>query len=464
MRSAEIRRLLKPVVEREMKRLPVPGVAVGIHHDGADHGFGFGVTNLEFPLPVDPDTLFLIGSTTKTFTGTVMMKLVDEGRLDLDAPVTAYLPKFRVRDETVTREVRVRHLVTHTAGWFGDYFDDTGRGDDALRRIVTRMARQGQQVTPLGSTWSYNNASFYVAGRVIEAITGDPYEQVVAKTLLEPLGMDSTTFLPEVAITRKAALGHIATKHGGLKIARPWGLPRSANAAGGLASNVPDQLRWARFHLGDGTASDGTRVLERATVKRMQEPLAPAGGMADNVGVTWLLENYGRTRVVKHGGSINGQMSAFAIVPSRRFAITVLTNAWRGGELGNVVVAWALERLAGVEKPHRPVRSLSERRLAGYTGDYPMGEQGHVRIRLVDGALEAVFEFAPKLLEADPDLAGHVPPPVHLCFTGTDLAVTVGEFAPGRRVDFLRGDDNEVAFIRWGGRLFPRQPFLITER
>ena len=122
-----------------MAELKIPGVALGVIVDGEEHTAGFGFTSMDHPLPVDADTLFPIGSTTKTYTGTAMMRLVEAGTLDLEAPVRAYLPDFRVADAGASREVRLRHLVTHTAGWVGDFEQETGDGDDALARSVVAM-------------------------------------------------------------------------------------------------------------------------------------------------------------------------------------------------------------------------------------------------------------------------------------------------------------------------------------
>jgi CubicO group peptidase (beta-lactamase class C family) len=136
---------------------------------------GFGVTNVGHPVPVDADTLFRIGSTTKTFTATAMMRLVEQGRVDLRAPVRTYLLDFALSDAAVANSVTVRQLMNHSAGWLGDDYGDFGRGDDALARYVAAM-KQLPQLPPLGQVFAYNNAAFVVAGRVIESLTGKPYE------------------------------------------------------------------------------------------------------------------------------------------------------------------------------------------------------------------------------------------------------------------------------------------------
>ena len=109
-------------VEGALAETGTPGAAVGLAHGSDEHVSGLGVTSIENPLEVTPQTLFQIGSITKTFTGTVAMMLVERGDLDLDAPVRRYLPTLALADEDVASRVSLRHLLTHTAGWVGDYF------------------------------------------------------------------------------------------------------------------------------------------------------------------------------------------------------------------------------------------------------------------------------------------------------------------------------------------------------
>src|SRR5438045_8953495 len=141
-----------------MSRHHVPGVAIGILHDGDEDIAAYGVTNLEHPLPVDADTLFQIASITKTITATVVMRLVERGALDLDSPIRRYLPEFKLRDEDVAKRATLRPLVTHTGGWLGDCFAAFGKGDDALARYVAAMAPL-QQPTPLGGLRHHSTPS-----------------------------------------------------------------------------------------------------------------------------------------------------------------------------------------------------------------------------------------------------------------------------------------------------------------
>jgi CubicO group peptidase (beta-lactamase class C family) len=449
---ASFRSRLSPVVTRAMKRFSVPGVAIGMILEGEEHHLGYGVTSVDFPLPVDDATMFQIGSTTKTYTGTVAAMLIEEGKLDLETPVRTYLPKFKLPDDKAAGQVLVRHLVTHTGGFVGDYFDDQGRGEDALRRIVRTMAKRTPQLTPVGKVWSYNNSGFYVLGRIIEEITGQPYETVVNERILQPLGMDRTFWFAEDVITHKVAVGHNVLGDR-VEIARPWGIPRTANPAGGLVSTTVDQMKYARFHLDRGKAADGTRLLPAKAVRAMQRPLAPAGNLADSVGITWLLEKIDGARIVKHGGSINGHMSAFLLIPDRGFAITILTNGSRGHELGNTVLDWVLPELLDVHKPAPVTKPLTPAAAAPLLGRY-QASFGHLVITADGDGLVLGYDIDPKVLEAEPDIASMLPPPLEIAMTGKDTAVVVGKRNPGTRIEFLRnGDGKTVEWVRFGGRI-----------
>ena len=159
-------------IEAAMVRYHVPGVAVGVFWQGREHLKGFGVTNVDHALPVDAETLFRIGSTTKTFTATAMMRLAEQGKVDLAAPARRYLPDLKLADETAA-SVTVRQLRNHSAGWMGDDYGDFGRGEDAIARYLASV-KQLPQLTPPGEVFAYNNAAVVVAGRVIETLTASP--------------------------------------------------------------------------------------------------------------------------------------------------------------------------------------------------------------------------------------------------------------------------------------------------
>ena len=154
-----------------MRRHRVPGATLGVLHDGTITETAAGILSTATGVAVTPDSLFQIGSITKVWTATLVMQLVDEGALDLDAPVAEVLPGFRVADPAVTEQVTTRHLLTHTSGIDGDVFTDTGRGDECIERYVAGM-KDVVQNHPLGATFSYCNAGYVLAGRIVEHLTG----------------------------------------------------------------------------------------------------------------------------------------------------------------------------------------------------------------------------------------------------------------------------------------------------
>src|SRR5262245_20662088 len=237
-------RALDAKIEAAMAHYHVPGVAVGVYYQGQEYVRGYGVTNVDYPQPVDGDTLFRIGSTTKTFTGTTAMRLVEQGLLDLNATVRTYLPDFRVADEAASEQVTLRQCLNHSAGWLGDDNADFGRGDDALAQYVANMATL-PQLTPPGTQFAYNNAAFAVIGRVIEVVSGQPYEDAVRALLIDPLGLDQTRFFTDELAGYPIAGFHSVVDDQPVFAPELWYFPRAGNPFGGLISSVRDQLRYA---------------------------------------------------------------------------------------------------------------------------------------------------------------------------------------------------------------------------
>jgi len=186
----------------------VPGATVGILHGDTVHEAAYGMLNQNTGVEVTTDSLFQLGSITKVWTATVVMGLIDEGRLELGAPLVDVLPELRLSDPEVTKRVTMRHLLTHTSGIDGDILTDTGRGDDCLEKYVALLA--GAALThPLDATWSYSNSGFSLAGRVIEKLTGQTWDEALRERLFRPLGLTHTGTLPEEALLFRAAVGHL---------------------------------------------------------------------------------------------------------------------------------------------------------------------------------------------------------------------------------------------------------------
>lgn len=440
----------------------VVGATAAVVVDGKEEYAFHGVTSSENPLDVDENTLFQFGSTGKTYTATAIMRLVEAGKVALDAPVRTYLPEFKLRDEDVARSVTVLHLLNHTAGWEGDMMDNTGDGDDALEKYVARMERL-QQVTPLGATVSYNNASLSVAGRIIERLTDKTYEQAVRELLFEPLGMDQTWFFPNEIMSRRFVVGHQKHDDGRLTIARPWAMPRGNAPAGGMSATARDQIIWAKFHLGDGTAADGTRVLSRESLDLMKQPTAEMRGSAlgDYVAISWLLKDVDGVRLVGHGGTTNGQYSNFTLVPERNFGYISMTNTGPGGsQLNHELEKWALEHYLGITDAEPEQLSLGDEALAAYAGRYET-IAATVEIRAEAGRLNAQVDIKPEMLAVLREQGEEIPeeqPPFPLAILagdGDQYVVSDGP-AKGMRGYFTRDADGKVQGVHLGGRLATR--------
>jgi CubicO group peptidase (beta-lactamase class C family) len=441
-------------IQDAMRRYHTPGVAVGVLREGhADEITTYGVTSVDNPLPVQPNTLFQIGSITKTITATAVMRLVEQGRLDLEAPVRRYLPELRLADEDVAQRVTLRHLLTHTAGFVGDDFTDTGNGDDAVARYVANVAELPQE-TPLGSLFTYCNAGFVVVGRVIEAVTGQQYEQAARDLVLEPLGMSQSFFWPTDVMTRRFVVGHISPfdDAGEITVARPWALARAANPAGGLTSCVPDLLRYARVLLGQGPPG----FLSRASVQLMQTPLAPAGNFADSVGVAWMLRTIGQTTIVEHSGGTLGQQTALRVVPEREFALVVLTNASRGAELHGWLGAALLRKHLDLAAPDRVPIDVPSEQLAEYVGRYESWLVG-IEVTVEPEGRRLVIQVHPKggfPTKGSPP--GPTPPPAPFAIWSDDRIVGLEAPFKGAAAEFVRDDERRIAWLRFGGRLARR--------
>ena len=431
-----------------MERHHVPGVAVGLWHDGKEQLAGWGVTSVDHPLAVDPDTLFQIASVTKTMTATALMRLVDRGEVDLDAPIRSYLPSFRLRDDDAARRATVKHLVTHTGGWLGDCFSDFGNGDDALARYVAAMAEL-EQITPLGEIWHYSNSSFTVLGRIIEIVTKSTYEEAMRVLLFAPLGMDHTVLTAGEAIVLRTAVGHQIVDDRPL-VAKPWAFPRATTPVGGVVSTVRDLMRYARFHLGDGAAPDGTRLLEPASIELMRTPLAKAD-LDRNVGVAWFLRDVRGVRLQYHGGVAIGQQGVLMLAPGRDAAIAVETNSVRGGLLHGEVTKWWQREYLGIEHPEPAYVELDRTRYAALAGRY-LAELSDAELELSDTGL-VYRSFSHNRLKVQPPPQD--PPPSRVAFTSDDEFTLLDGPLKDTRGELLRAD-GAVRWLRVGGRVYRR--------
>lgn len=453
---------LSEFVEATATKFAIPGVAVGVWADGREACVCHGVTSVNNPLPVDPDTLYLLGSVSKTYTATTLMRLVADGRVELDAPVRRYVPELRLTDEQTAAQVTVLNLLNHTAGLDFGFIDDFGEGNDALASYVGKMAEL-ELIAPPGARASYGQAGYNLAGRIVEKVTGLTFERAVASLIFEPLGLAHSFFARDDIMTRRFSVGHNRDQDGTLSIARLWRRSRGDNPGGGIASSVADQLRWARFHLGDGRTKRGTRVLPAEVLHRMQQPTATlrASTLGDAIGIGWFRREVDGVGTVGHGGSANSQFAELLTVPERGFAVVALSNAGPddGLAFNQAVVRWALEHYLGViDRDPQPLpfdRARAREVVGSYENEvmtFTIGTDG-AGLTLGGGIKPEIRAAADK--ELPPDL----PPAAMGLLPGDadEYVITEGGMK-GLRGFFTRDDSGAVVGVDLAGRLFNRVP------
>lgn len=434
----------------------VPGAVLGIGHGDGIIEVACGVLNTATGVAATTDSLFQIGSITKVWTATLIMQLVDEGTLDLDAPVAHVLPELSLGSPGLTKRVTTRHLLTHTSGIDGDVFIDTGRGDDCVERYVATLAGVAEN-HPLGATMSYCNAGFVLAGRVVEQLTGTTWDAALRDRLIRPLGLSHTVTLPEDAIRFRAATGHVAVPGEPSRPAAQWQLPRSCGPAGLISSTARDVLAFARLHLSGGRTADGTQVVSAASVAAMRERRVDAPDphtYGDAWGLGWALCSWGGHRLAGHDGGTVGQAAFVRMLPEHDLAVVLLTNGGHARGLYQDLYREIFRDLAGVAmpRPPEPPADVVALDVSRYAGSY---ERAGIRLEFTerDGRLvltTTVTGELAHLLERQPEDTVLIPVRENLFVTRnpgdpTWTPVTFYQIADGS------------PYVHMGGRATPKR-------
>jgi CubicO group peptidase (beta-lactamase class C family) len=426
----------------------IPGVALALIDGDDERSATFGVAGLEAPRPVDADTLFPIASITKTLVATAAMRLVERGLLDLDRPVRAYLPDLRLADPATTDLLTTAHLLTHTGGFQGDFEEGwygltCGAGDDALARFVPMLAQLPQRARP-GELWFYNNAGFVLAGRLLEALTGLTFQAAIAELVLAPLGMAASSFSAGQPRGDEVAHGHKVVA--GRPEPRRSNPPRVYDPAGGLLCPAADLLGYARFQLGDGAVAGGQRLLAPASMASMRVPRVGdalhngcLASFGDEVGLSWFSRATAAGRLLVHGGWTS-LAHRLTLLPERRFALAVLTNADTGAQLHAEVTKLALRAYHGVDGLDATPLPAPPTDPAEHAGTYRFADPDDedVAVRVDGGRLRL-------------DLCGPA------AFYAPDRIVALEGVWAHERGQFLRRPDGRIWALRMGGGLGIRQ-------
>ncbi|NUT37367.1 MAG: beta-lactamase family protein [Hamadaea sp.] len=317
---------LQELVQDLVARHGIPGAVVGVVEDGRVETAAAGVANLNSGIEMTPDTLFLTGSITKVWTTTLLMSLVEQGLVDLDAPVKRYLPDFALAEPGVADALLVRHLVTHSNGIDAAILiADVGEGDEAIANFVELLRDKGQLFEP-GEYFSYNNAGFVLAGRIIEVVTGEGYSAAMRQRLFAPLGLERSMFTAKEAILHRMAIGHYPGADGYVPTKR-FLLPECLGPAGTtFITSVQDTLAFVRTHLPGGPRFLGSDAVEQMAAHNLDFPVPETG----SVGLSWLRKRHGDRVVLTHGGGSYGGVAMVAAVPDLGAAYIAFANGGPG--------------------------------------------------------------------------------------------------------------------------------------
>ena len=425
-------------VERVLEAFEVPGTGVAIVRDGqVVLARGYGVRTIGQPAPVDAHTRFGIASNTKAFTATSLGLLVEEGKLEWDAPVVTYLPWFQMWDPWVTREITVRDLLVHRSGL------GLGQGDllgwppsDLTREEIVHAVRYLKPVTSFRSAYAYDNILYHVAALVIEEVSGQTWEEFVRGRIVEPLGMTETKVTR--ASTREG--GNVATPHarveGNVRPVKPFDASNT-NAAGGINSTPADMAKWLIVQLDSGRVVGADPLFPPATTRQLWRAVTPMpiGDPAPELavlrpnfrgyGLGFVIQDYRGHKVVTHTGGLPGYVSRLMMVPNMKLGIVVLTNQEAGAAfqaityhildyyMGTPDVDWVAayeavlvrrdQRLAAMREENTASRDADSRPslpLSGYAGTYTDPWYGDVIVAQEGDDLTLRFSHTESLVGA----------------------------------------------------------------
>ena len=420
---------LAAAVTEIAERHGVPGVAVGVLSGDERAVVGAGVTNVEFPLPVDGATRFQVGSISKTITSAAVMLLVESGQVSLSEPASTYLADLDLTGSdgrgVDLGAITVEQLLSHRAGFDGDHF--LVHGGRSLEQL-----RHARRLFEPDQGYSYSNAGFSLAGAVVEAVSGQSYEDFVRTRLFGPLGMGASTFRADDAITYGVAAPHFvydgdAFVLRGIGWQPGWELVPIDHAAGGLISTVDDLLLWCRFQW-TGDAADGSQLLSADSLARLHRPVTRADAL-DEVALDWFVRDHSGLVTIGHGGVTVGYISDLMVATDAELGVVILTNATNGDGVIHEIRRWVLREVAGVEDPRPSLPSEAIEVPATLPGRY-----GHA---FADVIVASGDEPGTLVISEEPrtDTEGWFPPtegePQHATLFADDQALVDGEGTRG---------------------------------
>jgi CubicO group peptidase (beta-lactamase class C family) len=322
---------LDAVLEEIKTRWGIPGMAVGIVNRGEIvYARGFGVQNLETQTPVTPDSIFCLASIAKCFVASAILQLTEQGKLVLDAPLSQYLPYFRLDDERY-RQITLRQMLSHTSGMpdmdeseYDELIAHPENDDGAAERYVRNLSSRKMIAAP-GERFAYSNIAYNVLGDLIAKISGQPFEDYMKEHILGPSGMPDSTFIFSDVPRHRLAVPHLRAPQMIVNPIYPY--HRGDAPASFLHSTVVDMCHWAITSLNRGRTHE-KRILSPDSYDLMWAPAAKRGvpPFREEMGLGWSLGHFDGVRTVGHGGGGFGWTCLLVLMPDRDRAAIILCN------------------------------------------------------------------------------------------------------------------------------------------
>jgi CubicO group peptidase (beta-lactamase class C family) len=324
-------------VDRILNRWPAVGLAVGVVHDGALEFFsGRGFANIGSATPVTADTVFRIGSITKTFTAVAVMQLVEQGLIDLDAPANDYLRSYRLRPAKASwRPATARHLMTHTAGvpeWLhpsrmvrSDWFGETFALDQAVPTLAEYYRGGLRLAVEPGTIWAYTDHGFATLGQIVEDVSGEPLDRYLREHIFQPLGMVRSDLLRSNRVQAHLATGYTLSSKGAKARTDRQGVTA---AAGSIYSTPRDMAHYLAALTGGGAGEHGT-ILKPKTLATMFEPHYQPDLRIPGMGLAFWRVDLAGHPAVEHQGVTPGFNSQIFLAPDDGMAVMAFANGSR---------------------------------------------------------------------------------------------------------------------------------------
>ena len=426
-------------VKRVMETFTVPGLSVAIVKDGkVVLTRGYGVRRMGDPTPVDAQTRFGIASNSKLFTATALALLVEEGKIEWDKPVITYLPAFAMSDPYATHELTVRDLLVHRSGL------GLGAGDllwwppsRYSRKEIARRIRYIPLATSFRSSYAYDNVLYLVAGEVIEAVSGQSWEEFVRNRILRKVGMGDSDVRHSGTGEKGNTAGTHAEVNDTVRPVAPFASDNT-NPAAGIMAGAADMAKWMMVQMDSGRVADGSRLFSPASAKQLWREVTPTpigdapkglpqlahlratmAGYALGLGV----RDYRGYILRQHTGGLPGYLSKVAMIADLRLGVAVLTNQESGAAF-DAIAYRVLDHYIGTQAPDYPalfqqlvqrnrerIREADQKAatsrdstrgpslpLAQYAGTYRDPWYGDVRISEEKGGLAIRFSSTPSLV------------------------------------------------------------------